>query len=84
MDLSEEQANALFSDDRADGNGIGDFHLGIDFGDEGHVVIYTADERHVLSKRELDEMLEELEMESVYHAVTNKLKVLDHLRSHER
>lgn len=82
MDLNESQANELFPADRGDGV-VGDFHLGIDFGSDSHVVIYTDDERFVLSEQEKEEMLEQCDLESVWYALTHRLKVLRYLRTSE-
>jgi len=84
MDLSEDQANALFPDEREQ-NGmeqVGDFHLGIDFGQSAHVVLYTEDESFELTEQEKEEMLDELDLDSIWQCLGDRLKVLEHLRTY--
>lgn len=84
MDLSEDQANALFPDNREQ-NGmedVGDFHLGIDFGRSAHVVVYTESEEFELTEQEKEDMLDALDLDSIWQCLSAKFKILEHLRAY--
>lgn len=84
MNLSEDDASALFPDSREeqDMESVGDFHLGIDFGQQSHVVLYTEDEEFDLTESEKEEMLDDLGLDSIWQCIGNRFKVLEYLRTH--
>jgi len=85
MDLTDDEVGALFPDSREE-NGmesVGDFHLGIDFGRSAHVVLYTEDEEFDLTEDEMEQMLDELELDSIWQCIGDKFKVLEYLRTYE-
>lgn len=83
MDLSEEQADALFPESRDDKGmeSVEDFHLGIDFGPRAHVVLYTDDEEFELSKPEKEQLLDDLDIGSIWDTIANKERTLEWLRN---
>ena len=83
MNLSEDDASALFPDSREEQGmeSLGDFHLGIDFGQRTHVVIYTEDEEFELTEQEKEEMLDECDLDSIWEAISESTKCIRYLRS---
>jgi hypothetical protein len=86
MDLNDDEVGELFPDSREDRGMecVEDFHLGIDFGQRAHVVVYTEGEEFSLTEDEMEQMLDELECDTIWQCIGDRFKVLEYLRTHER
>lgn len=83
MNLNEDQADALFPDGR--GEDVSNLELGhymtIDQQQDG-VEIEVEGETFDLSDEDVETMLDECDLESIWYVLSNKFKVLEHLRTH--
>lgn len=62
---------------------VGEFHLGIDFDSRSYVLLYTDSEEFALTEDQLETMLDELNLDSVWDTFANRFKVVEYLRTHE-
>lgn len=80
MDISEERAEALFGDDRERGlDAIREHHMSITQQKSG-IVVEVDDDEFELTGRETENLLDDVGVESVWWLLSEKDKVLEHLR----
>jgi len=85
MNLDDKQVGDLFPDSREEKtmDSLGGFHLGIDFDSRSYVLLYTDSEEFSLTEDQLETMLDELNLDSVWDTFANRFKVVEYLRTHE-
>jgi hypothetical protein len=83
VNLDEDEAEALFPSDRGEDVNLSglEFYMTIDQQEDG-VRIEFPEDTFDLTDAEVETMLEECDLDSIWYALSNKFKVLEHLRTH--
>jgi hypothetical protein len=81
MDLSEDEVEALFPSDRGEDTSVDDTEHHMTVQQKANGIVIMADgQTFRLSDEDVEAMLDVCDLDSIWHAIANKFKVLEYLR----
>lgn len=84
MDLSKDQAEALFPPDRGEDTSVDDTEHHMTVQQKANGIVITADgQTFRLSDKDVEAMLDALALDSIWHVIANKFRTLAWLRDRQ-